>query len=144
MISRIRKFLRPREPKAIVLMYHRVCNLETDPWQLAVSPKNFESQIKALKKNFNVLPVSDLVEQLTAGKIEPNSIYITFDDAYRDNYLNAKPVLETYDCPATFFIPTSYIGKEQLFWWDELEFIFLHSKTLPTNLTLTNVENSYT
>jgi len=144
MILRIRNFLRPREPKAIVLMYHRVCNLETDPWQLAVSPNNFETQIKELKKNFNVLPLSDLVEQFSIGKIEPNSVYITFDDAYRDNYLNAKPMLEKYNCPATFFIPTHFVGKQQLFWWDELEIIFLHSITLPTNLTLTIDENSYT
>ena len=144
MILRIRNFLRPREPKAIVLMYHRVCHVKTDPWQLAVSPNNFETQIKELKKNFNVLPLSDLVEQFTIGKIKPNSVYITFDDAYRDNFLNAKPVLETYDCPATFFIPTHFIGKQQLFWWDELEIIFLHTLKLPTYLTLTIDEKIYT
>ena len=50
LIKRIIDFLRPKETKALVLMYHRVCDIETDPWQLAVSPNNFESQIKALKK----------------------------------------------------------------------------------------------
>lgn len=143
MISRIRNFFRPSEAKALVLMYHRVCDIETDPWQLAVSPNNFESQIKALKKNFNVLPLSDLVEQLPVGKIEPNSIYLTFDDAYRDNYLNARPVLEKYNCPATFFIPTHFIGKQQLFWWDELESIFLHTQNLPASLTFSIGEDVY-
>ena len=144
MISRIKKLLRPREHKAIVLMYHRVCHVKTDPWQLAVSPNNFETQIKEIKKKFNVLPLSNLVEQYSIGKIEPKSVYITFDDAYRDNFLNAKPVLEKYNCPATFFIPTHFVGKQQLFWWDELEYIFLHSITLPINLTLTIDENMYT
>ena len=144
MISRIRNFFRPSEAKALVLMYHRVCDIETDPWQLAVSPNNFESQIKALKKNFNVLPLSDLVEQLTVGKIEPNNVYLTFDDAYRDNYLNARPVLEKYNCPATFFIPTHFIGKQQLFWWDELESIFLHTQNLPASLTFSIGEDIYT
>ena len=144
MISRIKKFLRSKEPKAIVLMYHRIYNVKTDPWQLAVSPNNFETQIKALKNNFHVLPISDLVEQFKGGKIKPNTIYITFDDAYRDNYLNAKPLLEKYNCPATFFIPTHFVGKHELFWWDELESIFLHALNLPTNLTLSIDDKTYT
>ncbi|MGE5944862.1 MAG: polysaccharide deacetylase family protein, partial [Flavobacteriales bacterium] len=112
MFNRIKKYLRPSEPKAIVLMYHRICNIDTDPWQLAVSPENFENQIKTITKNFNVLPVNDLIEQFKNRKIKRNSIYITFDDAYQDNYFYAKPILEKYKCPATFFVPTHFIGKE--------------------------------
>ncbi|MDE3741494.1 polysaccharide deacetylase family protein [Maribacter polysaccharolyticus] len=144
MISRIKKYLRPKEPKAIVLMYHRVCTIKTDPWQLAVNPTNFETQIKALKNNFHVLPVSDLMQQFKDGKIKPKSIYITFDDAYRDNFTYAKPVLETHGCPATFFIPTHFVGQNELFWWDELESIFLHATKLPPNLTLSIGKKKYT
>lgn len=136
MLSRVKYFLRQSEPSAIVLMYHRVFNVKTDPWQLSVSPHNFETQIKTITKNFKVLPLTELARHLSIGKITPNSVYITFDDAYNDNYLYARPVLEKYDCPATFFVPTHFIGKQQWFWWDELEAIILHSKTLPSKLTL--------
>jgi peptidoglycan/xylan/chitin deacetylase (PgdA/CDA1 family) len=136
MFNRIKRYFRTPELKAIGLMYHRICNLETDPWQLAVSPDNFESQIKMLAETFDVLPLNDLTQQLATGSVKENSIYITFDDAYVDNYLYAKPILEQYACPATFFIPTHYIGKQQPFWWDELEAIVLHSKELPSTLTI--------
>ncbi|MDT0648296.1 polysaccharide deacetylase family protein [Zunongwangia sp. F260] len=89
-----------------------------------------------LKKNFNVLPLWRLEEQLHIGKVKHKSVYITFDDAYTDNYIYAKPILEKYKCPATFFVPSHFIGKEQLFWWDALEAIILHSPNLPDQLTL--------
>ncbi|MDT0643087.1 polysaccharide deacetylase family protein [Zunongwangia sp. F363] len=136
MWSRMRAYFNQAGAKAVVLMYHRVCILKTDPWQLAVSPGNFESQIKMLKKNFKVLPLYRLEEQLRIGKLKHKSVYITFDDAYTDNYLNARPILEHYNCPATFFVPSHFIGKEQLFWWDALEAIILHSPDLPYQLTL--------
>lgn len=143
MFNRIKNYLSPSEPKAIVLMYHRICNIDTDPWQLAVSPNNFENQIKTIKKKFNVLPVNDLIEQFKNRKIKRNSVYITFDDAYQDNYFYAKPILEKYNCPATFFIPTHFIGKEHLFWWDALEKIILHSNVLPSEITLTIDDQSF-
>ncbi|MDT0688118.1 polysaccharide deacetylase family protein [Autumnicola psychrophila] len=132
----MRRYFNQSGSKAVVLMYHRICNLKTDPWQLAVSPENFRSQIKMLKKNFNVLPLWRLEEQFNIGKLKHKSVYITFDDAYTDNYIYAKPILEKYKCPATFFVPSYFIGKGQLFWWDALERIFLHSPWLPNQLRL--------
>ena len=77
-----------------------------------------------------------LIQQLANKKIKSNAVFITFDDAYVDNFLYAKPILEKYACPATFFVPTYFIDKQQQFWWDELESIILHSKTLPLDLVL--------
>jgi peptidoglycan/xylan/chitin deacetylase (PgdA/CDA1 family) len=136
MFNRIRRYFQGPQAKAIVLMYHRICDLETDPWQLAVSPDNFESHIKMLKETYDVLPLNELTQQIATGSLKNNSVYITFDDAYVDNYVFAKPILEEYACPATLFIPTHYPGSQQPFWWDELEAIILHSKELPSKLNI--------
>jgi len=42
---------------------------------------------------------------------------ITFDDGYFNN-LRALPLLEQYDVPATFYITTCNVEKQQCFWWD--------------------------
>ena len=42
---------------------------------------------------------------------------ITFDDGYYNN-LRALPLLEQYDVPATFYITTGNVEKQQCFWWD--------------------------
>lgn len=117
--------------KALVLMYHRIADVAVDPWQLAVSPRNFEEQIQRLTKNFNVIPVLELIKNLQQRKLAANSICITFDDGYADNYLFAKPILEKWACPATFFIPSYFTGQQQPFWWDELEAVLLTAPRLP-------------
>jgi peptidoglycan/xylan/chitin deacetylase (PgdA/CDA1 family) len=118
--------------RGVVLMYHRIADTLSDPWELAVSPQNFEEQLQVLKA-YNVI---------LKDKIPANTAVVTFDDGYRDNYLAAKPLLEKHKIPATFFITTDQIGKQQEFWWDALERICLQSPNLPDNLILEQPERT--
>ncbi len=120
----------------LVLMYHRVEKVDSNPWGICVSPQNFAKQIRFLKEKFNVISIDELVAAIVSGKFSHNSVCITFDDGYADNYIHAKPILEKYNCAATFFIATAFINKTKSFWWDELEMIFLQSKKLPAELNL--------
>jgi peptidoglycan/xylan/chitin deacetylase (PgdA/CDA1 family) len=132
----LRRFKRRFEHKAIVLMYHRIARLKTDPWQLAVDPVNFEQQLQVLKKDFYVIPINELMQQLQQGYIGRNCVCITFDDGYSDNFFNAKPLLEKYRCPAVFFIASQFTDRKQLFWWDELQQILLDAYALPRVFSL--------
>ena len=107
--------------KVAVLMYHRVADVEADPWQLAVSAENFEAQLKILKKRFAVISVDELGHQLSRKQVRQNAMCLTFDDGYVDNYTTAKPLLEKHHLPATFFISTYFLQNGQPFWWDELQ-----------------------
>ena len=115
----------------IILLYHRVANLEIDPQLLAVSVVNFEKQIKYLKENFEILRFEDNWEN-----IDRPSVVVTFDDGYLDNLVNAKPILEQYDVPATIFVSTGNIGNNKEFWWDDVERIILLNDHLPDTFTL--------
>ena len=99
--------------KASILMYHSVGN---NGILFTVTEKDFEQQMRYLKnKKYNVIKLAELAEKLKKGEeIKPKTVAVTFDDAYRDNYLNAFPLLKKYNFPATVFIPTSYMGKEML------------------------------
>lgn len=118
-------------------MYHRIAEPETDVWDIAVSPTAFEQQAKFLQQNAHVIPVSELLEALTQKAIKRNTVVITFDDGYADNYLVAKPILDHYGLPATFFIPSQTIDKPEEFWWDELEAIILSAEHLPASFAST-------
>jgi peptidoglycan/xylan/chitin deacetylase (PgdA/CDA1 family) len=89
-------------PKVLVLMYHRVADLKRDPWELAVSPENFEQQLALLRRKYDVITVPELARKLSTHSICSNSICITFDDGYSDNFHVAKPLLEKHECPQLF------------------------------------------
>lgn len=114
------------EGKCAVLIFHRVYDLEKDPQLLTVNLRNFEDQVKHLKENYNVISLQSLIHKLTGHKKIPgNSVVITFDDGYADNYLYAFPILEKYKVPATIFVTSGHIDKPKEYWWNELERIFL-------------------
>ena len=115
-------------------MYHRIDHLTFDPWHLAVTPDNFDEQLQVLKKKYDVIPLAELPNRIKQNRLLSNTVCITFDDGYVDNYLYAKPLLEKNDCAATFFIAQDYIGKEQQYWWDELQNIILCPEKLPPSI----------
>lgn len=126
----LKRITKKREKTALVLCYHRIANEAVDPWRIVVSPKNFKEQLQVLSNYFSVVGINDLVSDFDkhSGK---DTVCLTFDDGYGDNYRTAQPLLKKYNTPACFFIASGFIGKDRLFWWDELEEIILLTPTLP-------------
>jgi peptidoglycan/xylan/chitin deacetylase (PgdA/CDA1 family) len=122
--------------KGLILMYHRVAELEIDPWSLSVTPSHFAEHLEVLQKHYHPLSLPQLVEALRENKLPDRAVVVTFDDGYADNFYNAKPLLEKYNIPATFFISTGSIGQNREFWWDELERLLLQPRKLPEKLSL--------
>lgn len=123
-------------------MYHRIAESDVDPWQLSVQPQLFEQQLQIIKKNWNVISLEELQYGIAAGKVKNRSIVITFDDGYLDNYTTAKPLLEKYALPATFFITTKNIGSKRVFWWDDLQNL-VFTIDLPPKLVLNFDDRSF-
>lgn len=118
-------------PPIIILLYHRVAALASDPHLLAVAPHNFRCHMEFLKDNFPVIRFED-----NWSKVKEPSVVITFDDGYADNVLEAMPILEDVGLPATFFISTGVIGTQREFWWDELECVILDNQRFPDHFDL--------
>lgn len=127
---------RPAEPKAVILLYHRVANLPSDPWALAVTPEHFQEHLQVLRRSYHPACLSDLVTGCTLQDIPPKTVVVTFDDGYSDNFFAAKPLLEQFQVPATVFVIAGAVDSQQEFWWDELERILLQPRELPTHLEL--------
>jgi peptidoglycan/xylan/chitin deacetylase (PgdA/CDA1 family) len=120
----------------LILLYHRVAELAADPWRLSVSPRHFAEHLEVLREHGRILRLEQLVAGLRAGELPDGAVVVTFDDGYGDNLDQAKPLLERYDSPATFFITTGYLDQEREFWWDELERLLLEPGELPDVLEL--------
>lgn len=127
-VNLVRKKL---DPPVLILLYHRVTTLESDPQLLAVSPDNFRAQVRYLKQHFTVARLED-----DWSGLDKPAVVVTFDDGYSDNALEALPILEELEVPATFFVSTSLIGTEREFWWDEAERLLLCDRAFPESFEL--------
>jgi peptidoglycan/xylan/chitin deacetylase (PgdA/CDA1 family) len=119
--ARAGRWLLERRGAVAILLYHRVAELESDPQQLAVTPARFEEQLRVLRATCTPVALADVPRLLRARKLPKRPVAVTFDDGYRDNLHEAKPLLERHGVPATVFVASGYVGRGTEFWWDELE-----------------------
>lgn len=125
------------DPPVLVLLYHRVASLSSDPLMLSVTPDHFRAQLRYLKEHFPLLRFEDDWSQ-----VKKPSVVITFDDGYADNLTEALPILEELEIPATFFISTGTLGKMKEFWTDELGRILLAERQYPEQFVLDKDEQA--
>lgn len=130
-------------PGVLILLYHRVVELPSDPYLLGVTPQHFAEHLEILRQHGCVMRLQQLIQALQDGNLPHRGVVVTFDDGYADNLYNAKPLLERYDIPATVFVSSGNIGQEREFWWDELDRLLLQPGTLPETLHLNVNESTY-
>ena len=96
-----------------VLMYHKVNDLPNN--RMSMPTGLFDEQMAQLKElGYVVVDLDAVLAHYTEGAALPDgAVLITFDDGYRDNLLNAAPVLHRHGYPAVQFVPLAYIGAEQ-------------------------------
>ena len=101
----------------VIVAFHRVQDGH-DPEGLSLSREMFERHCRFFRSHFNVVPLRELVSRLERGETLNRHLAITFDDGYRDNFENARPVLEKLSLPATFFVVSRWIDTDAWPWWD--------------------------
>ncbi|MBL8013702.1 MAG: polysaccharide deacetylase family protein [Candidatus Omnitrophica bacterium] len=105
-----------------ILMYHQVQQKRMKGDLNTVSQKSFDWQMKFLRKHgYQVISVEDLVQGIARGvQFARNTVVITFDDGYADNYFIAFPALKKYGFPATLFMVSSFVGRPGYLTWSQL------------------------
>ncbi len=88
----------------------------------------FRAQMEYLANYFCVLDLHEAVTRMAKHDVPNNAVVLTFDDGYRDNFLNAFPVLQEFGLSATFFLPTDVIGTGKLLWHDQVCWAIAHTQ----------------
>ena len=93
-----------------VLNYHQIN--DQDHNALTLSNSEFEAQMKYLaKEGYTSITPDELADHLQYNKEVPEkSILSTFDDGYKDNYINAYPILQKYNLSATIFLISDFVN----------------------------------
>ncbi len=108
------------EPLLLIISYHKVCSSMDSYGYMTMPADAFEGHIKFIKDNFNVVAMIDGLNLIKEEGRRGVYVSINLDDGYMDNFTHAFPVLKKYSVPATLFLTTDFIGKDHLFWWDEV------------------------
>jgi peptidoglycan/xylan/chitin deacetylase (PgdA/CDA1 family) len=137
----LRRIVRRLWPSTIILCYHRVTELESDPQLLSVRPRYFAEHLAVLRDHYRVTRLQEVGAE--RHSLDSRNVIVTLDDGYADNFHEALPLLQAADCPATIFITAGKIGDVSEFWWDELEHIILKTAELPKELWLKIGDQDY-
>ncbi len=107
----------------MILLYHHIAPADTIPgsaervrddgWSFTHSPETFEFQLRELRRRaYRFVSLSQLVDEIQAsGKERHESVAVTFDDGWVDNYTFAFPLLKKLEIPATFFVTTDHLRE---------------------------------
>ena len=109
-----------------------------------INYKIFKKQIKKIKKYYNPISMDEVIMHKRENiKYPKNTIAITFDDGFKNNYDVAAPILDEHQIPATFYISTGYINSTKMFWVDQIEDCINRTKVDSIVLKLNNKKNIY-
>lgn len=109
-----------QETVILILTYHDFTIEEGSSYDMNIV--EFEKQMDYLAAhNYSVISLSELLKGLKGGQLPPKPVVITIDDGFKSNYTLAYPVLKKYNFPATLFIYTNFIEKNNgSLTWEEI------------------------
>ncbi len=104
-----------------IMTFHRIDDTKSDPLCMYINLKSFDSMMSHIKKNFHVISLQSAVDMIGGNNcLLDDYIVITFDDGYRDNYVNAFPILKKYKIPATIFLVAGDEDENYIIWYDKV------------------------
>ena len=102
----------------LVVNYHYIRESPTSkyPGIFAVTPAQLKQQLEFIGKHFSIITPEELICMLSRGKDIRDEPYclITFDDQFKEQYILAKPVLDSLNIKALFFINGSCLEKKKV------------------------------
>jgi peptidoglycan/xylan/chitin deacetylase (PgdA/CDA1 family) len=107
---------------AVVLLLHRVLPERDTMWD-PMDPALFEQVLQYVQRNFNTIPLEELLFDKPATGTRPFAA-ITFDDGYRDFIDYSIPLLKKYNLPASMFVTTDCIDKNIPTWTYVMDYLF--------------------
>ena len=90
-----------------IICYHSVSDREL---LYSIDVDRFTRQISYLRKRYTPVSLNDLHQILTKQLMVKNPVVVTFDDGYRDNFINALPVMLDFNVPFAVFVSTNFVG----------------------------------
>jgi peptidoglycan/xylan/chitin deacetylase (PgdA/CDA1 family) len=100
----------------LVLCYHAVS--PDWPAALSVTPQQLADQLQYLSdRGYKGATFSEAIHGQVAGRV----VAVTFDDGFRSVVQLARPILEQFEMPATVFVPSNFVGRDEPMAWPGID-----------------------
>lgn len=129
--------------RGLILVYHRIATLDSDPWGTSVREHHFRAQLQVIREQADPIPLEILASAGSDDDLPPRPVSVTFDDGYLDNLQTAAPLLARFKVPATMFLTTGYFSAKREYWWDELDRLILGPGSRPELLQVKHRGRAY-
>ena len=117
-----------------IIMYHGVDLVENKKFnQRFIGLSNLKKQLIYLKKNVNLISMTDFFEEKFDSS--KNNVAITFDDGFLNNYTYAVPMLEELKIPATIYVTALNLTNHKMLWPD---FVDLYTPRIDEDVLVDN------
>jgi len=96
-----------------ILGYHGIadCAREDDRFMLQLPPAKFRGQLELmLSAGYRFVTVAELARRANGRRPPPGLAAVSFDDAMRNVFTSAFPILQELGIPATVYVPTGWLG----------------------------------
>jgi peptidoglycan/xylan/chitin deacetylase (PgdA/CDA1 family)/folate-dependent phosphoribosylglycinamide formyltransferase PurN len=100
----------------VAILFHHL--VSDRPHRMGISTTCFLKHVEFLQKYYHLVSLGEAVEMLKAKKVARPTVVLTFDDGYRDNFINARAVVERTRVPVAMFVSTGHITDQKEFGHD--------------------------
>ncbi|MFT4524157.1 MAG: peptidoglycan/xylan/chitin deacetylase (PgdA/CDA1 family) [Bacteroidia bacterium] len=108
-----------------IVYYHTISDVLLDyfPQETTQSIDTFNRQIRHLNKRFNIISLEEALHIHQNKERFSNSLVITTDDGFKENYTTIAPVLNDLNLSFTALLCNDFIDNKSLMWRNVLFYI---------------------
>ncbi len=118
-------------PRCKIVVYHYVRDLKKSTYSeiKGLELDKFAKQLEYFRDNFSFITSEELLNALYNNRpIPQDAILLTFDDGFKDHYVNVFPILKKLNVQGLFFPPAKAIERREVLDVHKIHFILASCK----------------
>src|SRR2546422_1911176 len=101
----------------LILGFHGTTDADPGYFSRGHAISNVRDQLRYLRRHLRQVSLEEIALAVSRGESPPPASFaVTFDDGLTNNVTLAIPMLQEFNVPATFFMPSALIGSSRDLW----------------------------
>ena len=105
----------------LILGFHGTTDVDPGYFSRGHAISNVRDQLRYLRRHLRQVSLEEIALAVSKGESPPPASFaVTFDDGLTNNVTLAIPMLQEFNVPATFFMPSALVGSTRDLWVSSL------------------------